>query len=80
MKPLFNYFHHGLGEGYKLVSDLVVKLDAINPQVAARCVAMLSGWKKFTPVRAALIREQLLHVKENRTSNDVYEIVIKSLM
>lgn len=73
-------FHDRSGEGYKFVADMVLRLNAINPQVAARMVNPFTQWKKFTPDRQDLMRKELLRIKQSANlSPDVTEIVTKSL-
>ena len=47
-------FHAASGEGYRLVADLILALDPINPQTAARFVPPLGRWRRTEPGRAAL--------------------------
>jgi aminopeptidase N len=73
-------FHRADGAGYRMLADAVRTLDALNPQVAARLVGALSGWRKIEPARAALMRgslEQLAALPER--SRDLAEIVDRAL-
>jgi aminopeptidase N len=73
-------FHHASGEGYALVADYVLRIDASNPQVAAVMVTALSRFRKFDAARQALIRKQLERIAaKDGLSRDVFEIVSKSL-
>ena len=73
-------FHDRSGEGYKFLADHVLKLDRLNPQVAARLVSALSLWRKYEPRRRALMKGQLQRIVRQRSiSKDVREIVSKSL-
>ncbi len=73
-------FHDASGRGYRMIADLVLRLDPINPQTAARFVPWLGRWRKIEPVRAAMMREQLSRIAEARSlSRDVREQVTKSL-
>lgn len=74
------HFHAASGAGYKFLTDIVLQLDAINPQVAARMLNPLTRWQKFNSVRQELICQQLLRIKQTeKLSTDVLEIVTKSL-
>ena len=42
------------GSGFKLVSDTIIELDAINPQVAARMAAGFKSWRVLEPGRRNL--------------------------
>ncbi len=73
-------FHAADGAGYTLIADLILALDPINGNVAARFVAPLGRWRRIEPVRAALMRAQLERIAAApRLSRDVREQVSKSL-
>jgi len=71
--------HRQDGRGYSLLADNVLTLDARNPQVAARMVSPLTRWQRFAPAHAALMKAQLQRIVDTKVSNDVFEIVSKSL-
>lgn len=74
-------FHAGDGRGYAFLADQVLRLDPLNPRVAARLLAPLGPWRRFDNNRQALMRAQLQRVLDtgNRLSMDVFEIASKSL-
>ena len=73
-------FHAGNGEGYRLIADLILALDPINAQTAARFVPMLGRWRRIEPVRAALMRSELERIAAApRLSRDSHEQVSRSL-
>jgi aminopeptidase N len=73
-------FHHASGRGYCFVTDMILEVDRINPQVAARQVPSLGRWKRFEPKRAELMRGELERiVKTPGLSKDVFEQASKSL-
>jgi aminopeptidase N len=73
-------FHRPDGEGYRMIADLIIALDPLNPQTAARFVAPLGRWRRIEPVRAALMRAELQRIAEVRKlSKDTFEQVSKSL-
>lgn len=73
-------FNDAAGTGYAFLADQVLILDGFNRQVAARMVGALSRWKRYDKTRQDLIKAQLNRIKESKgLSNDVYEIVSKSL-
>jgi len=72
-------FHDISGEGYSFLGDMIVRLNDINPQIAARLVAPLINWKRYDKSRQILMKEQLDRLaKEKGLSRDVAEIVNKS--
>jgi aminopeptidase N len=72
-------FHREDGAGYELITAAVEKLNASNPQVAARLVRPLSEWQSLDASRQKKMREQLKHIAQMKgVSPDVYEIASKS--
>lgn len=73
-------FHDASGEGYRMLADRIIELDAINPQTAAKMVPALGRWRKYEEKRSALMRGELERIKaQPRLSKDVAEQVSKSL-
>ncbi|MES2698583.1 MAG: aminopeptidase N [Pseudomonadota bacterium] len=73
-------FHAADGEGYRLLADLIVALDPVNPQTAARFVPPLGRWRRIEPVRAALMRAELERIIATPgLSRDTQEQVGRSL-
>jgi aminopeptidase N len=74
------HFHTKNGEGYQLLADIVLQLNALNPQVAARMIKPLTDWKRYDESRQKLMREQLELLSNNKNlSPDLFELVTKSL-
>jgi aminopeptidase N len=73
-------FHAASGAGYRMIADLILKLDPINGNVAARFVPPLGRWRRIEPGRAALMRAELERIAaQPGLSRDVREQVSKSL-
>lgn len=73
-------FHRIDGEGYSFLAQQVIKLDVINPQVAARMVAPFTHWQRYDVQRQEMMKQALNSIlKADSLSKDVYEIVSKSL-
>jgi aminopeptidase N len=73
-------FHARDGEGYRFLTEHVLQIDAMNPQVAARLAKAFAHWRKHDEVRAGLMRSSLEEIaRQGGLSKDVYEIVTKSL-
>ncbi|MFZ6772708.1 aminopeptidase N [Undibacterium sp. SXout7W] len=73
-------FHAADGSGYLLWAELVIALNKINPQVAARLARSLDRWKKYPeslqiPMKAALAKV----ADTQKLSKDVLEVVSKAL-
>lgn len=73
-------FHALDGSGYKFVTDYLLKLDGINPQVAARIVTPLTQWQGFNADHQQLMKAQLARLLNHKgLSKDLFEKVSKSL-
>ncbi|KAI7994084.1 Puromycin-sensitive aminopeptidase [Camellia lanceoleosa] len=73
-------FHAKDGSGYKLLGELVVQLDKLNPQVASRMVSAFSRWRRYDETRQSLAKAQLeMIMSNNGLSENVFEIASKSL-
>ncbi|HEC11899.1 MAG TPA: aminopeptidase N [Acidiferrobacteraceae bacterium] len=73
-------FHDASGEGYALITDAILELNSINPQIAARLVLSLSRWQRYDVHRQQLMQTQLNRLMAHTgLSKDVHEIVAKSL-
>lgn len=73
-------FHAADGAGYEFLTDRVIELDKLNPQIAARLLRSMSRWKRYDEARQALMQAQLQRVLSvNNISKDVFEVASKSL-
>jgi aminopeptidase N len=73
-------FHSPDGGGYRLLTDKILELDRINPQVAARLVGALGHWRHFDAPRTERMREELERIVGTEgLSRDVYELASKAL-
>jgi aminopeptidase N len=52
-------FHRADGAGYRLLTERLVTLDALNPQVAARLATAFNGWQRLEPRRREFARSAL---------------------
>jgi aminopeptidase N len=73
-------FHDLSGKGYAFLANYVIRLNAMNPQIAARLLTPLTTWKRYDTVRQSLMQRQLERILAmEKISGDVAEIVGKSL-
>ena len=73
-------FHAADGSGYAFLTDNVLALDPLNPQIAARMLRIMSRWRRYDPARQALMKAQFERVlAQAEVSRDVFEIASKSL-
>jgi aminopeptidase N len=73
-------FHQTSGAGYRLLADLIIEIDAINPQVAARMIPSFGRWRRFVAPYGELMRAELERILATPgLSKDVFEQASKSL-
>lgn len=73
-------FHAKDGSGYDFLTDAIIELNAINPQIASRLLTPLREWKRYTPDRQEKMKASLERILATKDlSPDVYEIASKSL-
>jgi len=73
-------FHDRSGAGYQFLADVVLALDPLNPQIAARLLQNLSRWRRYDNARQELMKKELERISGSlKLSNDVYEVAAKSL-
>ena len=73
-------FHNADGAGYAFLTDQVITLNRLNPQIAARQLAPLTRWRKYDEKRQQLMRAELERILvSGPLSSDVYEVASKSL-
>ncbi len=73
-------FHDPGGEGYRLIADLILALDPVNAQTAARFVPPLGRWRRIEPQRSGMMRAELERIAASANlSRDTREQVSKSL-
>lgn len=74
-------FHDKTGKGYHFLADMILKLDALNPQVASRLMDAFTRYKKFDAVRSKKMEAELKRIQAApKLSKDIYEIVTKCLV
>ncbi|NRA84846.1 MAG: aminopeptidase N C-terminal domain-containing protein, partial [Gammaproteobacteria bacterium] len=57
-------FHAIDGSGYAFLTDQLIHLNDINPQIASRLITPLLKWQKFDNVRGELMRQQLVRLSQ----------------
>jgi aminopeptidase N len=73
-------FHRADGAGYKLVGEVLDKLDDLNPQVGARLATCFNRWRAYDTKRSAMMKEQLQKLAAKKgLSPDIEEIVTAAL-
>jgi aminopeptidase N len=73
-------FHGADGAGYRFMAGQILRLDAINPQVAARLARCFDRWRRFDTAHQAHARVALESLRAHPgLSRDVFEIVERAL-
>ena len=73
-------FHSADGAGYKLVADWLIRLDPLNPQIAARLTTLFETWPRYDADRRGLAVEALNRIAgTSGLSRDTSEIVTRIL-
>ncbi|HFK5860445.1 TPA: aminopeptidase N [Legionella pneumophila] len=73
-------FHALDGSGYVFLSEVLIKLDKLNPQIAARLATPFTRWRSYDEPRQKLIQNQLEQLTKLDLSRDLREVVDKSLI
>ncbi|CAN5816636.1 aminopeptidase N [soil metagenome] len=73
-------FHAADGSGYVLWAEVVIALNKLNPQVAARLARSMDRWKKYPKHLQVHMKAALQKVADSKKlSKDVLEVVSKAL-
>lgn len=74
------HFHDVSGAGYRFLTEQLLRLIPVNPQVTARLLSPLTTWRRYENGRSALMREQLQRIQAvPDLPRDVFEVISKSL-
>jgi aminopeptidase N len=73
-------FHDASGAGYRLLADTIIRLDPMNPQVAARLVSPLGQWRRFDATRREAMQTELRRILAAAgLSKNTHEMATRSL-
>jgi aminopeptidase N len=53
------WFHDAGGAGYEFMTRMILAVDQVNRQIAARSVQVFADWKRYDPARQAKMRSSL---------------------
>ncbi len=70
-------FHRGDGAGYALFFEQLPTLDAINPQIASRHLALLENWRRLDSARRDLLDGHLGRLEARLVSRDSRETLAR---
>lgn len=72
-------FHRADGAGYDLLEEHLPRLDAVNPQVAARLIGAFENHARLTGPRAQLARTALVRLRATTHSRDAQDLLNRLL-
>ncbi|HEX8307494.1 MAG TPA: aminopeptidase N [Allosphingosinicella sp.] len=73
-------FHDRSGRGYRFLAEMILAVDRLNPQTAARLVPPLGRWRRFDAARQDRMKAELERIVATPgLSKDVFEQASKSL-
>jgi aminopeptidase N len=74
------HFHDADGSGYQLAADVIIELQARNPQVASRIARAFDRWRQYDEQRQAHARAALERIRGcDGLARDVAEVVGNAL-
>ncbi len=73
-------FHDPSGGGYRFLADQILAVDRFNPNVAARLIEPLGGFRRFRPELAGKMKAELERIlAADGLSKNVYELASRAL-
>lgn len=74
------HFHAADGSGYRLAADVILELQAMNPQVASRIARAFDRWRQYDDQRQGHARAALERIQAcTDLARDVAEVVGNAL-
>ena len=74
------YFHSVDGSGYRFLADMIIRLNSLNPQMAARLVAPFMQWRRYVEPQQHLMKAELQTIASAESlSPAVFEVVDRAL-
>ena len=72
-------FHRPDGAGYVLIEQALTQIDALNPTTAARLATALKDWARLEPARRRLLQASLQRLARRDSSQDLADILRRTL-
>ena len=72
-------FHRQDGAGYRLMGEVIERLQASNPQIAARMLAPMTRWRRYAVGQDAMRTELERLAAIDPLPKDVFEVITKAL-
>lgn len=73
------YFHAKDGSGYKFLTNMILKIDKINPQLSSRLATPFTRWQRLSKKYQELMCTELELFSTKNLSIDLSELVSKSI-
>ena len=65
---------------YQFLAEIIIELQSLNPQIAARLVAPLGKWRRFSAEQGIAMKSALRSILDSKTlAREVREVVQKTL-
>jgi aminopeptidase N len=76
----FQGFDRNDGAGYRLLTDFVIEIDPVNPQIASQLIQAMIRYKRFNEHRQALMKAELERlIQAEGCSDNTYEVLSRAL-
>ena len=72
-------FHADDGWGYRFVTDLILKVDPLNPALSARLATAFESWRSFDAPRREQARTELDRLAAAGLSKNALDIIGRAL-
>jgi aminopeptidase N len=72
-------FHALSGAGYELIVDAILKLEKINPTLAAKLTEQFNSWNNYDEKRQSLMLNRLEYLSTHALTDDVRNMAKKGL-
>ena len=72
-------FHAADGWGYRWLTDLILKVDPLNPALSARLCTAFESWRSFSAERRTKAHAELKRLSETGLSRNALDIVGRAL-
>jgi aminopeptidase N len=72
-------FHTADGWGYRFLSDLILKIDPLNPALSARLATAFESWRSFDAPRREKAKAELERLSEAGLSRNALDIIGRAL-
>lgn len=72
-------FHAPDGWGYEFLTDIILKVDPLNPALSARLATSFESWRRFSVDRQIHAEKQLRRLDDANLSKNAQDIITRAL-